>query len=123
MTKMTTLFPTDPAAEVGPVPSGFNWGAFLFAPLFLLWYGRFGTALIVIGLNLVLSLPLRSPCALLIAFPVALSISFHTGRRANEVAWETDRFDTYAAMQRSMLRWNIAGVLAVGLLVIYAVTN
>jgi hypothetical protein len=110
------LFPGDPVAEVDPVPSGFNWGAFLFAPLFLLWYQRAGTALLLFGVGAIAPHVLGDACAFTLMLPVSISVGMHFGRHANEVAWETERFDTYAELQSSMRRWNIAGLVALGLL-------
>jgi len=114
------LFPTDPAAETGPVPRGFNWGAFLLTPLFLLWYGRIGMALALFAVSLISSLMYRGACLIVLALPVALVAGLYFGIHANEVAWETQRFENYTALKKSMLRWNIAGVLLVVLLVIRA---
>lgn len=116
-------FPTDGAAEGGPVPSGFNWGAFLLTPLFLLFYGRVGMALFLVGVGLISSLMFGGACLIIIALPVALIVGLYFGIRANEVAWATQRFETHAALKRSMFRWNIAGALAVALLATLVVSN
>lgn len=112
-----TLFPADPNAEVGPVPRGFNWGAFLFTPLFLLWYGRIGPAILLFGVSLISSLMYRGACLILIGVPVALVAGLVVAIKANQIAWETQRFQNYAELQKSMLGWNIAGVIAVALFV------
>ena len=113
------LFQTDHAAEAGPVPSGFNWGAFLFTPLFLLWYGRIGTALFLVGASLISSLD-RGGCLILLTMLVSLVVAVYFGFNANEVAWSTQRFETYTELRKSMLGWNIAGVVLVALFVIRA---
>ena len=118
---MATLFPHDPAAETGPVPSGFNSGAFLFAPVFFLWYRRAGLALLGFALNAAPLFLLGGPCGVLLAPPLSLALGVYAGFHANEVAWETQRFATYDELRSSMFRWNLAGAVAVVLFVIWVV--
>jgi hypothetical protein len=117
---MAMLFQNDPAAESGPVPSGFNTGAFLFAPLFLLWYRRFGAALLLIAINVVSSFMLRGACVTLL-LPLSAFAGVYVGIHANEIAWETQRFQSYAELQRSMFGWKIVGLASLALLTIRVV--
>lgn len=109
--------PTEPQAELGPVPSGFNWGAFLFTPVFLVCYGRAGTGCLLY-IAPVIAMLLFGLASYLLVVPVSILVGLYFGLNANEVAWATERFVTYAELKRSMLRWNIAAALAIGLVVI-----
>jgi hypothetical protein len=50
--------------------------------------------------------------------PVAVVAALYFGLNANEVAWATERFQTYAELRRSMFRWNVAAALAICLAII-----
>lgn len=108
-------FDEEASAELGPVPEGFNFGAFVFSGVFLLGYGRVGMFflwLVVGGL-----LNLLGFFGALIASFLGLVFSIYCGFEAKQIAWDSDRFTTYAELDRSMRRWNIAALLFVVLLV------
>lgn len=99
---------------------GFNWGAFLLTGPFLLWYGRIGTLCLLILLNVAISAIGLGPLALIIG----LMANLWCGTQASEIAWETGRFSSVAALKRSMRGWNIAAVVIVATaLVLVAIAN
>lgn len=104
-------------AEAGPVPSGFNWGAFLFTSIFLLFNGRIGTALLLIFGGGFVSGVLGEGGAVIVGIGSFL-ISLYFGFTAKEIAWETGRHATYADLERSMRRWNIGALTIMGLLIV-----
>jgi hypothetical protein len=115
--------PTEPEAELGPVPSGFNLGAFLFTPLFLICYGRAGTGCLLYIIPVISLILFGLNSLFVLVLPVAILAALYFGLNANEVAWATERFKTYAELRKSMLGWNIAGALAICLVVIAKVMD
>jgi hypothetical protein len=100
--------------ELGPVPSGFNWGAFLFSGLFLLSNHRAGTFfLLILGSFLC---GLMGEAGGIIAMLVGLIVALYCGFGAKQIAWETGRYTTYMDLERSMRRWNIAALVVGGIL-------
>jgi hypothetical protein len=60
----------------------------------------------------------RGACVILLALPLSVCVGLYVGIRANEIAWETQRFRTYAELQNSMFGWKIAGLASLALLTI-----
>ena len=108
--------PVTAAPEVGPVPAGFNWGAFMFPAIFLFANGRVGTAiLLMIGGGVLGVITDGNDVILGIA---SLIVSLFCGSVANQLAWETGRYRTYDELNRSRRRWNIAALVTVGIVVL-----
>lgn len=99
---------------------GFNWGAFMLTGLFLLWYGRLGTLCLLILLNVAISAIGLGPLALVVGFLANL----WCGIQASEIAWETGRFSSVAAVKRSMRGWNIAALIVfAAVLIVVVIAN
>lgn len=104
------------ASDLGRVPSGFNWGAFLFTGIFLLFNRRVGTALLLMIGGAVLGGIVGDSGGIVIGI-VSLLVSLYFGFAAKQIAWETGRYTTYAELEKSMRRWNIGSLIAAGALV------
>jgi hypothetical protein len=100
--------------ELGPVPTGFNWGAFVFSGVFLLAYQRVGTFFLLVLIHILLRF--LGTVGVLVSLFFGLVTSIYFGVEAKQIAWDTDRFKTYAELERSMRRWNIAALVFVVLL-------
>jgi hypothetical protein len=116
----------DAMQELGPVPNGFNWGAFLFTGIFLLFNRRVGTALLLFFGGAFLGAVLGDASGLVLG-AASLLISLYFGFAAKQIAWETRRYASYAQLDKSMRRWNVAavvfGVLLVGLIAMVALDS
>jgi hypothetical protein len=108
------------AEEAGPVPSGFNWGAFLFTGIFLLFNRRIGTA-ILLGLGGAVASGLLGDSGGAVLGICSLLISLYYGFAAKQIAWETGRYETYAELERSMRKWNVGAFIVLGVLVVLVV--
>src|SRR5207247_1210801 len=102
--------------ERGPVPSGFNWGAFLFTGIFLLFNRRVGTALLLMVGGAVVGGVMGDAGQFLVGI-ISLVVSLYFGFTAKEIAWATGRYATYAELDRSMRRWNIGALAVTGALI------
>lgn len=113
-----SIFHSEVTPEMGPVPSGFNWGAFLFPAIFLIFNRRVGTVLSLMFGGGILGAALGDAGGFVLAL-VSLGLSLYCGFSAKEIAWDTGRYTTYAALEKSMRRWNVAagtfGVIVVAL--------
>jgi hypothetical protein len=108
------------SATTGPVPSGFNWGAFLFTGIFLFFNRRVGTALLLIVGGAILSAAMGDAGQLLLGV-ISMVVSLYFGFAAKQIAWETGRYATYKELEKSMRRWNIGALVATGALVVLVV--
>jgi hypothetical protein len=111
-----SIFHGEASPELGPVPSGFNWGAFLFSSVFLLANRRAGTFFLLLLGSFFLGM--LGEAGGVISMIVGLVVSLYCGFGAKEIAWETGRHATYADLERSMRRWNIAALVFAGILVV-----
>ena len=103
----------------GPVPGGFNWGAFVFPIIFLLCNRRVGTAVGLIALSVVIS-SLGDGGEIFSAI-LSFGVSLYFGATAKEIAWATGRYASYEELARSTRRWNIAALIVVAALVLVVV--
>ena len=110
------------ASETGPVPTGFNWGAFLFTGIFLLCNRRIGTALLLmLGFGLLNALLGGGDGAGVAIGLISLVVSLYYGFAAKQIAWETGRYKSYAELQKSMRHWNIGALSVMGVAVVLIV--
>ena len=86
----------------------FHWGAFLLAPLWLLFHGRASVGAFLFLVK-VLSTSIGSFFAIL-GYAIVLVIAFSYGSQGYKIAWETGKYLSFEQMKRSQLPWVIAGI-------------
>jgi hypothetical protein len=115
------------AKTQGEPDLGFNFGAFFLSPLWLLFHGRVGTGILLIGLSVVLrtvnaALEMESGAgaAGLASLCVSFCLMFYFGATGNQIAWKRGKFTSVEELKKSERPWNVAG-LVVGILVVIPV--
>ncbi len=104
------------SSVIEQAPSGFNWAAFLFTPLFLFCNRRVGTGiLLMVGGGIVNAITAGGAGA--IGWIYALLTSLYFGSVGNQIAWDTGRYTSQAELKRSMRRWNIVATIVLLVLI------
>jgi hypothetical protein len=98
----------------------FNWGAFCMAPVWLLFHGRAGVGLLILFLQMLFFLFMKSdgvgPAIGLGIALVQLVVAIYYGHHGNRIALQHGRYTTAAALNRAEFLWGLGG--GIGLLLV-----